>query len=609
MKKIKRGNRGKNNKSLILFNIVSVCLIVLLVAGLFLLEKYKKSGYAYEGEYVYAKDDERKMINIEFEPERDVLLINLTEINKIPCFEYEGKEHYYDLIMQTDHELPMSDMSAVLKPINDTFNSMYMLELTLEFDKKGVTLFRDTIPEASLISSNQYYFYKNGWLYSTTAEIVQLVIIAVLMVHIMVCAIINIRKYKKYISQVDESFYDKFTIGEMIYINDSFKGMEDYFENNIMDSPVEFSVYNSKIREKEIERPEYKVSMVNEPYFTRGKNTTVKQIEIFDNEGKKSEYVVLHRKGRYILKQGDENMTIAVYKLIKVMSVVLILGLVGITLGGCRQEVSDKYKVTGRIVSIENNVIRLNMAMPDLYSPTEHDEKTLRYIFDKDDYFVDNKVYEDLYYMEQDSMYVDFELSDDWHKYFNEEEILKKSSSYLYELVIEDGKVESCMKTDYYCLSTDNVPPGMIGEFYCGIDTLITDYMSGDDVELIPEEYVRWDFYGGGIVFNKSVLQGSSSEKICYFKIQNINKLRVYRLEDAADNVEQYWIDTISEDLIIKLKDDHYDVFSYPGGVFLDEDGNLGYYNSDITKSSYTVTDLGYEVKEQTITIINKGGE
>lgn len=608
MKKTKRGNMG-NNKSFSVFNIITVCVIVLLFAGLFLLEEYKKSGYVYEGEYVYAKDDVRQVINVEFEPESEVLLINLTEIIRAP-YEYKGETYYYDgVVTHSNLELPLADMDAALKYREENVN-MWTYEMLVEFDKKGLTMIRETDPALSFIGDSELYFYKNGWLYSMTAEIAQLVIIAVIMVHIVVCVILNVSKYKKYISQVDESFYDKFTIGEMIYINDSFKGMEDYFEKNILDSPVEFSVYKSKIREKETERPEYKVSMVSEPYFTPGKNTTVKQIEIFDSEGNKSEYVVLHRKGRYILKQGGENMTIAVYKLKKVLSVILILGLVGITFGGCRQEINDKYNVTGRIVSIENDVLRLNMAFPEIYSPQEDiGDKNLQYIFDKDDYFTAGLVYEDVYYCEQELMYADFKLSDDWHKYFNEEEILKKASCYLYELVIENGRVESCRKTDYYCLSTDSVPLGMIGEFYCSMDTFITDYTSGDDVEIMPEEFVRWDFYADGIVFDKGILQSGLRKRTCYFKINNISKLRIYRLKDDADNFEQYWIDTPKEDLIIKIKEKHYDVFSYPGGVFLDEEGNLCYYNSDITESVYTVTDLGYEIKDQTITIINKGGK
>ena len=194
-------------------------------------------------------------------------------------------------------------------------------------------------------------------------------------------------------------------------------------------------------------------------------------------------------------------------------------------------------------------------------------------------------------------------MSEDWHNYYEADKLLEDASHYIYEIIIENGKVEACAKTDYYCLSKDNVPRGMVGEVYCGTDTIYSSSdvidSTGDDSAL---EEIRWEFYGDGIVFTKRV----SNKKVCYLKIGNIDKLRVYRIDDTADYSERIWIDTPGEDLVIKIKDETYEVYSYPGGVYLNEKGEFCYYDSDITESVYKVTDLKYEVEDVPVNVVTE---
>ena len=361
-------NKKMNKKTVTVFNIITVCVIALLIAGLFLLQSYKKSGYVYEGEYVYADKNgrDRMMLRIKYVPEKDALSIDLTEIYKQILFEESDNPcNYDDIVTYADFKLYMSDMDASLVA-DDPNLKVSLYEYKLKFDKKGVTLFRTLGVMSSYIGDDEMYFYKNGWLNYLTAEFIQMIFIAIMLIQVVVCIIVNAKMHKKKTTEIDDTFYGKFTIDEMIYINDGFKGMEDYFEKNVLDREVEFSVYYSKVCDKAIERPEYKISMVDNSDF--GKRKKVKQIEILDSDGNRSEYVVLNRNDEYILKQRGGDMTIAVYKLRKILSIVLILGFMAVTFGGCRQSVNDKYSVMGRIVSIEGNVLRINRTSPDEYS-------------------------------------------------------------------------------------------------------------------------------------------------------------------------------------------------------------------------------------------------
>ena len=615
-------NKKMNKKTVTVFNIITVCVIALLIAGLFLLQSYKKSGYAYEGEYVYVEKDgkERMILRIEYVREKDVLYIDMTEIYHMTLFEESDNPcNYNEIITYPDLILTMSDMDAFLAEDEENLDVLtYPYEYKLEFDKKGVTLFKLPNVSLSYIGNNEMYFYKNGWLNHLTAEFIQMIFAVIILIQLTICIIVNAKNHKKKTTEIDESFYGKFVIGEMIYINDGFKGMEDYFEKNVLDRDAEFSLYHSKICDKEIQRPEYKLSIVDDSDFRWGKGKKVKQIEILDSDGNESEYVVIGRNDEYILKQRGGDMTVAVYKLRKILSVMLIFGFMAVTIGGCRQLVNDKYTVMGRIVSIEDNVLRINRAVPEEYSSVGEEEKELMYIFDKDDYFTSDEEYSDVYFVElkSDYGYAEFALSEDWHNYYDEESILEDASHYIYEIIIENGKVEACRKTDYYCLSKDNVPRGMVGEVYCGTDTvypiLYGDLVYGDlvyddfvyDMDSTGEENrteeIRWEFYGDGIVLTKRV----SNKKVCYLKISNMDKLRVYRINDALDNSDRIWIDTPGEDLIIKIKYEACKVYSYPGGAYLDEEGELRYNSSDVTKSVYEVTDLKYEVEDVPVNVV-----
>lgn len=602
-------NKRKIRKTIPVFNIVIISIIVLLVAGLFLLEKYKLSGYVYEGEYLYSKDERYMIIDVEYNQRNDELLIDIADIYRA---EIIGDEYCMDVInTEEDLVLSMSDMDAALYDIDDftkheNIGYFDLFDEYVQFDKRGLTLTVKSKPIASYIDESGYYFYKNGWLNYINAEIAQVVFIAGILVSAVICTVINCKKRKRFETQVTEENYDKFTVSEVIYLHDSFKGMEEYFENNVLDSVVELDEKYCKILEKEINNPKYKVSMVKESYLKKSSNNNTKQIEILDENGNLTEYVVSHRKEQYILKHRVENMTLAIYKLKRIVSLVIILGLVGLTFSGCRQSVKYEYKVMGRIADIkcEGDVIRLNMAIPTIYSYEEGDTKTIEYVFDKDEYFTYGESYMDIYYEEATYGYVEYKLSKELKNKIDIDTILNETSDYIYELHIVNGEVQDWVKTDYYCLSHDNVPLGMYGELYCGlffyVDRLYESYAEYEE----SINMARWYFSGETLVFNKVEDDIKTS-----IEIENIEKLRMYRIDNPTGSEEIYWIDTPQEDLLIKIKQGKYEVFSYPGGVFLDEEGRMGYYNSDVTESAYKVTDLGYEVIEQTINVINKGGK
>ena len=102
----------KNIKAFPILNTVIVCVIVLLMAGLFLLERYKRSGYVYEGEYLYYTDDRHMIIDVEYSPDRDVLYIDFTDIYRAEIYD----NAYCDIVStEKNLELPMSDMDAALQ--------------------------------------------------------------------------------------------------------------------------------------------------------------------------------------------------------------------------------------------------------------------------------------------------------------------------------------------------------------------------------------------------------------------------------------------------------------------------------------------------------------
>lgn len=599
-----RNNGKRRKKPFPVFNIVIISIIVLLVAGLFLLEKYKSSGYVYEGEYLYAEDNRHIVLNVEYNKRFDELLIDMIDIYRTNM---SDESYYYDMIdTEMNLQLSMSDMDAALLDVDDgKTESFRYYDYFVKFDKKGLTLTTKTNPMMSYFSEREYYFYKNGWLNYVNAEIIQLSLIAGILVFIVICIAVNLKKRKKSETEVSADFYDKFTLSEIVYLHDSFAGMEDYFDNNVLDAVVELDRKYCKIIEKEIHNPQYRVSMVNEACFTKGKNQNTKQIEILDENKNPSEYVVLHKKDKYILKHRVEDMTVAIYKLKRILSVVLVLGLVGVTFGGCKQEVKDEYRVMGRIVSIEDDVLRLNMAVPTKYSSYEEcDTKTIEYVFDKDKYFVSGRTYLDVYYEESPNNYVEYKLSDKCKSKIDFETILNETTDRIYEICIVNGKVQKLVKTKYYCLSHDNVPLGMYGELYYGMYFNV-DGLADSDLEY---EWIKnqacWNFFGKALVFEKL-----EDDKRTTLMIENINKLRMYRIDNPTGTEERYWVDTPGEDLIIEIQEGKYEVFSYPGGVFLDEYGYMGYYNSSATESEYILKDWGYEIIEQEITVINTGGE
>lgn len=284
------------------------------------------------------------------------------------------------------------------------------------------------------------------------------------------------------------------------------------------------------------------------------------------------------------------------------LSLILILIMICTFATGCTQVVNYNVDVSGKIESVENNLVTIRAVREqtvDIFSSSITARDPKYWYLPEDEYFKVGKDYNWYCYYENEST-LEYELSTEWLNENNTGEFLESAEGKVCEFSVSNGKITDIDITTIPVAYERDYPAGILGEAFPGEIMGYNNNASGG------LRGVNWLFIeGSGIVLYAYGL--TEENYYVNLEIVGITECRVYWLESTEENVENIWIDTPDEDLLVKITNESSGrmVFSAPGGFYLDENGSLQYEKSEITESSYEIMDFTVYTKEMTITVLN----
>ncbi|MGN0375913.1 MAG: hypothetical protein ACI4EN_10485 [Butyrivibrio sp.] len=301
----------------------------------------------------------------------------------------------------------------------------------------------------------------------------------------------------------------------------------------------------------------------------------------------------------------------------KYISVFLTTVIMCLYLAGCRQAVHYEFKFVGRVESVEDNVLTIRSVgdyeyhIDPLSSSMPYRNMAYWYL-PEDEYFMAGEEY--IYECCGDKYStLEYEIDSEWLEKNSLEDFVEEAVYKVCEFTVENGIIKDMIITSVPVEYIREYPVGIIGEAFPG------EMCGYGSAQMGTPKLIDWFFINriqatdeitDGELQNTedvvSIYGWELSEYRSYMDLQitGINECRVYWLEEWEAGTTRIWVDTPDEDLIIKVGRD-LEVYSYPGGVYLDADGEIRNHHSDIAESRYKITDYSFYLYEVEATVIN----
>lgn len=258
----------------------------------------------------------------------------------------------------------------------------------------------------------------------------------------------------------------------------------------------------------------------------------------------------------------------------KISSLILIVAICLLYVSGCRQVVVYEYELSGVIKSVSGNKVIVQVVDENACG------KEYEYWYrEYNSYFSNSENYEwNAVYPLEDTA-IELKVSDEWLKSNNLEDYVDFSRDRMINFTIENDTITDMDVSEIPMAYKRDFDKGIKGELFPG---------NTYTVMILDDSYsVSWSTY----LENFYIYMYNTGMKTEYnLGIIDCDLARCYLL-DSEENRIDFWVDSISESLLVSITDE-ITVTAYEGSLLLNEDGTIANELLDESESSMKVIDF-----------------